>query len=60
MIYLTPFDPVTLLCTGPSTDSGFESLDQAAETMGPPVQRLRRMVQYHGFCFTDYVLRIEE
>lgn len=33
-IYATPFRASDLQTTGPSTDSGFESLDQVIELMG--------------------------
>lgn len=36
MIYVTPFKNSTKQCSGPSTDSGFESLEPVVAAMGPP------------------------
>lgn len=52
MIYATPFDPHTLRCTAPSTDSGFRSLDAVAAAMGPPVTRSPQTVVYPGVIFS--------
>jgi len=46
-IYATSFKHSTLECTGHSTDSGFESLDQVVELMGPEyLTRTPRLVVY--------------
>lgn len=45
-IYVTPFTDEPRGCTGPSTDSGFESLDAVAEAMGEPFIRRRAMLIY--------------
>jgi len=34
-VYVTPFDHNTKLCSGPSIDSGFVSMGQVLEAMGP-------------------------
>jgi hypothetical protein len=45
-IYATPFKNRTKKTTGPSTDSGFESLDQVVAMMGEPLKTTRQMVIY--------------
>ncbi len=46
-IYVTPFKRSTLECTGHSTDSGFDSLDQVVELMGIDYQtKTPRLVVY--------------
>lgn len=45
-IYVTPFDDGTKQCTGPSTDSGFASLDEVAAVMGEPDKRYEAMLIY--------------
>ena len=59
MIYLTPYDPTTLRCTGPSVDSGFASLDDVVALMGPPVRAGRRVHTYADVAFSDFKLRSE-
>lgn len=48
MIYATPFDPNTRHPTGHSTDSGFATLEQVVETLGPPVKQTDALVIYPG------------
>jgi len=58
MIYLTPYDPVTLLA-GESSDSGFQSLDQVVELMGPPAHRSPTWMTYpDGIAFSQFVFRL--
>ena len=45
-IYCTPFRGSDKQTTGPSTASGFETLDQVVEAMGPPAVAYRAMVIY--------------
>jgi len=46
-IYATPFKASTKQCSGPSTDSGFENLDDVVAAMGPDyVARYKAMVIY--------------
>lgn len=59
VIYLTPFDTVTLACTGASTDSGFTTLDEVRQMMGEPDMAHPRMLTYRDSCFTDFVLHVE-
>ena len=59
MIYLTPFDPVTRQCTGPSVDSGMASLNEVVLLMGEPVRPGRRMHTYADVAFSDFPLRID-
>lgn len=58
-IYLTPFDPTTKQCTGPSVDSGMVSLDEVVLMMGPPEHPGRRVHTYADVAFSDFVLRLE-
>ena len=58
MIYLTPYDTVTLACTGASTDSGFTTLDEVRQMMGEPDMAHPRMLTYEDSCFTDFVLSV--
>ena len=46
MIYVTPFDPVTLKATGLSTDSGFASLAHVVEMLGEPVHEAPALLVY--------------
>lgn len=56
-IYSTPFDSDTKQPTGPSTDSGFGSIDEAVAILGDNyLSRGVRSVTYHGVMLTDYVL----
>lgn len=45
-IYATPYNQATKQTTGPSTDSGFESLDQVVGMMGNPMHRSPRWLAY--------------
>lgn len=64
-IYATPFLASTKETTGPSMDSGFESLDQVVEIMGDEyVRRSKRMVIYgpdeDRIVYSDFIFRIDE
>lgn len=63
MIYATPFTDETRECTGPSTDSGFESLEAVAEAMGEPSARYAAMLIYgegnDRVVFSRVVFRID-
>lgn len=55
--YLTPFDNDTKQPTGPSSDSGFSSIDEAIEVLGEGyLSRGKRSVTYPGVFISDYVL----
>lgn len=61
MIYMTEFttspDGEHRYATGPSIDSGFESLDQVVEVMGSEyLTRGPRQVIYPGMVFDDHGL----
>lgn len=57
MIYSTPFDPRTKQPLGPSTDSGFGSIDEAVAILGEGyLSRGKRSVTYPGVFLSDYVL----
>lgn len=61
-VYLTPYDPKTLKTTGPSTDSGFESVDQAVECLGPDWATCSDRAAFYpaqGLAVTDYVLHLD-
>lgn len=61
VIYATPYNPATLRCTGPSTDSGFSSLDEVPMLLGEPATTHRHMVTYpeSGVAYTDFPLNID-
>ena len=64
-IYATPFKAGTKETTGPSTDSGFQSLDDVVTAMGEDyVRRGKRMVIYgpgeDRVVFSDFIFRIDE
>lgn len=64
-IYATPYNQATKQCTGPSTDSGFESLDQVAGMMGEPTHRSPRWVAYGGagdeaVAYSMFVFHVDE
>lgn len=47
MIYITPFKNDELrTVTGPSSDSGFASIDEVIEMMGEPISRAPRYAIY--------------
>lgn len=64
-IYVTPFKNSTKECSGPSTDSGFESIDAVIEAMGDNfVHRGPAMVIYgegeDRVVFSKIIFRIDE
>lgn len=38
-LYMTPFTVEPLRCSAPSTDAGFETIEQAEAMLGEPLQR---------------------
>lgn len=64
-IYVTPFNGTTKETTGPSTDSGFESIDAVVEVMGDNfVHRGPAMVIYgegeDRVVFSKFIFCIDE
>lgn len=59
MIYLTPYDPATRQCTGPSQPLPVDTLDQAAGMMGEPSSRRAAMLFYDGFVVSRALLCID-
>lgn len=63
-IYATPFTDEPRECTGPSTDSGFQSLDEVVEAMGEPAKRYRAMLIYgegnDRVVFSRIIFRIDD
>lgn len=63
-IYATPFKAGTKETTGPSTDSGFQSLDDVVTAMGEPLKRYKSMVIYgpgeDRVVFSKIIFRIDE
>ena len=64
MIYVTPFKNSTKQCSGPSTDSGFDSLDSVAGAMGAPdVPASKRMLIYGAgedrVVFSNFIFSID-
>lgn len=63
-IYATPFKASTKETTGPSTDSGFASLDDVVTAMGGPLFQYKRMVIYgpgeDRVVFSDFIFCIDE
>lgn len=65
IIYATPFRASDKQTTGPSTDSGFESLDDVVTAMGEDyIKRGKRMVIYgpgeDRVVFSDFIFRIDD
>lgn len=65
IIYTTPFKASTLQPTAPSTDSGFTSINQVVELMGPDhVSKRDRVVIYGGdedrVAFSDFPFLIDD
>lgn len=63
-IYVTPFKASTKETTGPSTDSGFDSLEDVVAVMGEPdVSRGRNMLIYgpgeERVVFSKIIFRID-
>jgi len=61
-IFITPYDPThpQRLCTGPSTDSGFSSLEEVRQLMGEPLHAGRGYLLYPGgTCFSTMRLAAE-
>lgn len=56
-LFLTPFDSDTKQPTGPSSDSGFGSINEAVAVLGDAyLSRGKRSVTYPGVFISDYVL----
>lgn len=56
-LFLTPFDSDTEQPTGPSSDSGFGSIDEAVAVLGDGyLSRGKRSVTYPGVFISDYML----
>lgn len=63
--YATPYNPTTLVCSGPSADSGLESLDQVVEFMGPPTGRSAKWLAYvtddaQAVAYSEFVFCIDD
>lgn len=60
MIYMTPFDPATKQCTGPSVPAGIGTMSEVVLLFGGNYQtHSARCTVYETLAFTDYVLRSE-
>lgn len=64
-IYVTPFKNSTKQCSGPSTDSGFDSIDAVVEALGDNfVYRGKAQVIYGDgedrVIFSKIIFRIDE
>lgn len=66
MIYVTPFRASYKQTTGPSTDSGFASLDDVVTTMGrADLTHLSKRMAIYGFMgddrvvFSDFIFSID-
>ncbi len=59
-IYATPFTNSNKAATGPSTDSGFESVNQVVEMIGAPVATSKRTLVYgeseDRIIYSDFVV----
>ena len=61
MIYATPYDRDTLKTTGLSVDSGFNSLDDVVEALGPPDHFSHpRWFAYGETAFSDFPFNLGE
>lgn len=61
-IFITPFDPDAerRLPTAQSEDCGLEALEQAVEMFGTEWRsRHPRLITYHDFAVSDFILRLE-
>lgn len=59
IIYCTPFDEETKQVTGPSADSGFETIGDVVDAMGDDWKTCSgRAVIYDGLMFSDYRLSV--
>lgn len=63
-IYATPFNASDKQATGPSTDSGFTSIDDVVTLMGEPdVYRSKRMVIYgpgdERVAFSNFIFCVD-
>lgn len=61
-IYITPFDPEAerRLPSGPSEDCGLPDMDAAVEMFGGEWRSWHpRLITYHDFAVSDFVLRLE-
>lgn len=60
IIYLTPYNPDTLQATGPSQPSGFDSIQQVRDIMGPPEGEGVRCITYAsaGLCYSEMVIAL--
>jgi hypothetical protein len=59
-IYMTPFDPATKQCTGPSVATAWASTADVVAVFGANhLSCSARTLVYADLAFTDYVLRVE-
>ena len=59
MIYATTFDDETKQATAPSADSGFTTIAEVVEAMGPDwLSCSGRAAIYPGVMFSDYEVSI--
>ncbi len=54
-IYATPFDQVNRECSGPSTDSGFKSIEAVIEALGGDYVTANPMYVIYGDKFNRVV-----
>lgn len=63
MVYITPFNCKTGQATAPSMPSGYDTIEQAVESMGaPPTNRSDRIAMYRmdgveGIFFSYYQVK---
>jgi len=65
MIYVTPFNNKTKQCTGPSTESGFDTIDEVVDTMTDFVHRRGDKTVIYGdsvdrVIFSTFIFSIDE
>lgn len=61
-IYITPYDPThpQRLPTAPSEDCGLPDLEAAVEIFATEWRRRHtRLITYHDFAVSDFILRLE-
>lgn len=61
-VYFTPYDPDTLKTTGPSTDSGFQTVAEAVQCLGTDWATCSNRAAFYpaaGLAVTDYVLQLD-
>ena len=60
MIWMTPFNPDTMKCTGNSTPTDFTNLKEAEDAHGAPLKKTDSYIVYEEYMFSYLRWNFEE